>query len=101
MKATGNGAAALPHSQAKANFVSMPLDALNSAGAWLDKGLTNLAGYIDASWAGEGMGDAAEWITEKEKLANEKYVRLINTVSTDCRNFCQTVTWKGCLKVSE
>ena len=60
------------HSQAKADFVSMPLDALNSAGAWLDKGLTNLAGSIDASWAGEGVGDAAEWITEKEKLANEK-----------------------------
>ena len=60
------------HSQAKADFVSIPLDALNSAGAWLDKGLTNLAGRIDASWAGEGVGDAAEWITEKEKLANEK-----------------------------
>ena len=66
------------HSQAKADFVSMPLDALNSAGAWLDKGLTNLAGRIDASWAGKGIGDAAEWITEKEKLANEKICAAYN-----------------------
>ena len=62
------------HSQEKADFVSMPLDALNSADAWLDKGLTNLAGYIDASW----VGDAAEWITEKEKLANEKICAAYN-----------------------
>ncbi len=66
------------HSQAKADFVSMPLDALNSAGAWFDKGLTNLAGRIDASWAGKGIGDAAEWITEKEKLANEKICAAYN-----------------------
>ena len=57
------------HSQAKADFVSMPLDALNSAGAWLDKGFTNLAGDIDASWAGEWVGGAAEWITQKECAA--------------------------------
>ncbi len=57
------------HSQAKADFVSMPLDALNSAGAWLDKGFTNLAGYIDASWAGEWVGSAAEWVTQKECAA--------------------------------
>ena len=57
------------HSQAKADFVSMPLDALNSAGAWLDKGLTNLAGYIDVFWAGEWVGSAAEWVTQKECAA--------------------------------
>ncbi len=59
------------HSQAKADFVSMPLDALNSAGAWLDKGLTNLAGRIDASWAGKGVESAAEWVTQKECAAYE------------------------------
>ena len=60
------------HSQAKADFVSMPLDALNSAGAWLDKGLTNLAGYINDSRAGEWVGKGAGWVTEKEAWVTQK-----------------------------
>lgn len=55
--------------QRRADFVSIPLDALNSAGAWFDKGFTNLAGYIDASRAGEWVGSAAEWVTQKECAA--------------------------------
>ena len=49
----------------------MPLDALNSAGIWLDKSFTNLAGKIDASWAGEWVEDAANWIDQKEKWVTQ------------------------------